>query len=427
MRIKLRKFHIAVLGSVLGFSFLFLHPKSLFSSERMQIDRKYTASNYPYKPETKKGEMGAAGYFYGEAGVNNFRAGATGGFNLAPCHRLKISGEYLTQDLRYSFPEHHKHKWVSQYALGVEYEWLFKESSIRTLHFGTAYEHAFNRSFSMHQQGVSNPVKQRIAGSDGVLSFAGTTFSLWRCASLFVDVNFDFVKFHEHFHHHSVDKGWGTSLLFVQQLPKDFSFDLGSAFRYPFNDYSAALRWSHLFKSCGLNIGVFSHFTDGKHGVRHILTGGLQLGLSFGGTRTMCCRTNDEMRSCEAKQFCSLANWVMTPAVNVPIVLTKADSQVVAVAQKPCCTIQSKPMPTIDNGPSFTLDASPYFSSSCPITYSLTYTGNPQPPGTTITIDPNTGIITGGPAIDGTGQGIFITVTGTVNCAQTSQTFQFVN
>jgi len=241
----------------------------------------------------------------------------------------------------------------------------------------------------------------------------------------FGDVNFDFVKFHEHFHHHSVDKGWGSSLLFVQQLPKGFSFDLGSAFRDVFNDYSTALRWNHLFKTCGLDIGLFAHFTDGKHGVRHIVTGGLQLGLSFGGTRTMCCRAREEMRSCEAKQYCSLANWVTSSAAYVPIVLTKADPQVVAPA---CCTIAPGGIPDLDNGASFTYDVSPYFSSSCPITYSMTFTSaNVQPPGTTITIDPNTGVITGGPNVNAVGNGIFITVTGTVNCAQVSQTFQFFN
>jgi hypothetical protein len=407
----------------LGIYFFFGHP-NLFS-----IERKYTAHNEERSIDlnSTKDETSAAGYVYGEAGINNLRAGATGGFNLAPCHRLKISGEYLTQDLKYSFPEHHKRKWVSQYALGIEYEWLFKESSIRALNLGTAYEHAFNRNFSIHQDEATNSVKQRIAGSDGILSFAGTAFSLWRCAALFVDVNFDFVKFHRHFHHHNVDKGWGSSLLFVQQFSNDISLDLGSAFRYFFNDYSAALRWSHLFKTCGLNIGVFSRYTDGKRGVPNILTGGLQLGLSFGGTRTMCCRTNGEMRDCEAKEFCSLANWVMTPAINAPIVLAKSDAQP-STASGACCSITSKQIPKYSTVT--TIPVSQYFSSSCPITYSVSFTnlGPPLLPGASVTID-SSGVITLTNVHTTTGvtAQISITVTGTVNCAQTSQSFLYTD
>ena len=251
------------------------------------------AENPPPESSTKWGAIS----ILGEAGFRNLRGSGTYSTNFSDCHRFKISGEYLTQQLSYSC----KKRWVSQYAVGGEYQWVFPKSPFRNIGLGSAYSHAFKHDLPRHP----------IASSDGLFSFLGTTVRLLKCAFLSANANYDHVKYHRK--NKALASGWGGSARLIQQWAQDFSFILETDIRKPFNYYEGALNWSHQYSPIGVSCGLFGSYTDGKKGVPNFATGGIRLSLSFGTKKGKCRKTNN---SCQC---------VSTPAVYIPVVLAPSD------------------------------------------------------------------------------------------------------
>ena len=356
------------------------------------------------------GDFGAVSLL-GELGARNFRGAGTYGVYFNPCSRLKLSGEFLTQDLSYQRSRHHSKEWVSQYAVGGEFEYLLSSSVFQSIDVGGYYSHAFHKKINSHKQ---------IAGSDGGYGYLGTTLNLWDCAFLSVDVNYDHVHYHRKFQSGLMAKGWGGSLAFVQLFNKGFSLGLDAELRRPFNLFGGRLNWSRSYASWGMDCGVFGNYTDGKKGVPNVTTVGIQIGFYFGPKSTKCCRAVEKtsVDRCYSDLFCDLAGWVKKPAVHLPVVLATLDQQ----AAQPTCSGPPTSTP-IDNlivsTGSFTIPTASHFSGSN-LTFSAT--GLPAVPGqaTSASINPSTGVIsvTGYVSTSNT-----ITVTATNNCGSTSQSF----
>lgn len=381
--------------------------------------------NVQYQTVSTQGDYGAVA-FMGEAGYRNIRGSGTYGVYFTPCQRFKITGEYLTQNLKYHFISGHEKKWVSQYAIGAEHQFLLSSSAFQSINLGAAYSHAFSHTLSKKHPTPLSTIERRIAGSNGVLSFLGTTLSLWNCAFLSAEVDYDWVHYHRKFESNRTTNGFGGTLGFVQQFAKDFSLNLGAEIRRPFNAYLGSLTWNRLFSSWGLSVGIFGNITDGKRGVRNIKTGGVQLGLSFGGKGSKCCRPCELCTdSCYERAYCNALQWASTPAVYVPVVLAIADKKqhVVQPPPAPCNVPTSTAIPNQQVGcqqpNQIVLQLAPFFTSSQPLTFSIT-TGTLNP-GNTVSLDPTTGALT--ITRGGIIQTVSVTVTGTSSCGSTSQTF----
>ena len=368
---------------------------------------------------TAAGDWGAIAVF-GEIAPRNFRGSSTYGVYLTPTQRFKLSGEYLTQNLDFHFSSGHHKKWVSQIAFGAEYQFLLNSDRFKSIEMGTAYSHAF-RSY------------HNISGSNGSLSFLGTTARLWTCAFLSIAGEYDWVEFDRKHRHDKSSNGFGGSVDFVQQFGKDFSLNLGAQFREPFNSYQGLLNWNHRFSQCNLDIGVFGNLTEGHDGVRDIRTVGLQLGISFGPKPKTCGRSVEMSasgRNCYARQYCDVSQWVASPAVYVPIVLVIADEEKPSASRK--CNGQ---FPTLTGAPldilffpnpMFPVDTSVAFSSPLPLTYSLAIDpATPLLPGTSLTIDPMTGLLTATNIGISSTINIFITATNDCGSVTLSTTAQF--
>ncbi len=349
-------------------------------------------------PKPDATEWGAIS-FLGEAGYRSLRGGGTYGTYFSNCHRFKVSGEYLRQKLTFQHAD--KAKWTSQYAVGGEYQWLLPRSAFQNIDLGATYAH------SLKSSGVSS--------SNGIFSYAGTTVSLWKCAYLSANANYDYVKCHRKDSDQLIN-GWGGSARLVQMFAQDFSFTLGTDIRKPFNYYEAAIDWNHFYSPVGVSCGLFGSYTDGKKGVPNIATGGIRLSLSFGTRKENCCReTTDD---CSARAFCDISQWVAISSVHVPVITTVASAP---RALGPCSPPTSTGIPKFVVGPVGTTsyDVSSYFHSSEPITYTISNSGG-VPAAAGLTINPVTGVITathaGAPSTSYT-----ITVTATSRCGSTSQ------
>lgn len=338
--------------------------------------------------------------FFGEAAPRNFRGSATYGIYINALSRFKVSGEYLTQHLNFDYASGHHKKWVSQLAVGGEYQYLLNNPAFTSVEMGAAYSHAFNRHVKATEVGTGETVKRHIGGSNAALSFIGTTVRLWSCAFLSAAANYDWVRFERKYQHDKLSNGFGGSIDFVQQFAKDFSLNLGAEFRQPFNSYQGALNWNHRFSKVNLDIGIFGNLTDGHEGVRDVRTVGMQLGISFGPKPTSCGRSVNISKAgndCYARQYCDVSQWVSTPAVYVPVVLAIADQAVHGCTDLPVRigTLPSAFSAGLASGgnPEHTyIDTAQYFAGSG-LTYSVSYDSALLPAGNAITIDPVTGIL----------------------------------
>lgn len=282
----------------------------------------------PPKSDRCFGDYGAFG-LRGEAGYKNFRGSGTYGVYFTDHHRFKLTGEWLTQKLTYHFNPGRAKEWVSQYAIGGEYQYLIGNKIVQSIDLGSAYVHGYGHNLAKKQ--ISDTlVSRHIASSNGALSFLGTTVRLWNCARLSIEANYDWVRYHQKYESGKLANGFGGSLYFVQPFATDFTFALSAEFRKPFNSYQGSLNWKHFFSRWGMDLGIFGNITDGREGLPDIQTVGVQLGFSFGGKGCKHPRFNDkktEQTECYSRAYCNVSDWASTPAVYVPIVLALEDSK----------------------------------------------------------------------------------------------------
>jgi hypothetical protein len=341
----------------------------------------------------------------GEAGPNNVRANGTVGYIIDPFNRVKIGAEFLNQRLRYQFASGNTHRWVNQWALGGQYQYLLCDPWIKSLDFDGYYSFANCKSLSHDRLPDTSRVCRRIAGSDAFGGSLGTTLYPWECGALSLGVGYDWVRYDKKFNHHRTVSGIGGIIGLQQQILDCLSLNLVGEFKRPYNYGEALLNWSCPV-SCGiLGVGLFGNHTDGKRKLPSSTSYGIQLTFTW-----------DEQAGCQEFDCCpsEFAAWVRAPAVYRPIVLAVPEERVIHCTP-PISTTIPNTIAAIAAAPFF-YDVSPFFNGEgLPLMFSAT--GLPA----WASIDPATGIITGSPEAP---DGFFtVTVTGTTACSSTSQTF----
>lgn len=363
------------------------------------------------------GDFGAVA-FMGEFGERNIRASGTYGRYFTSCQRFKITGEYLTQHLKYDFKDHDERKWVMQHAIGGEYQILLYDCWVQRIDLGASYSHACSHKLHSKPIGGARWLKRHIAGSDGGYGFIGTTSKLWCGAQLSLKGDYDYVKFHRKYESDKTINGVGLSTQFTQQFATNYALTLKADFRRVFNFYEASLNYHGLLNDCGINCGLFGNYTDGRNGIPDVATCGIALNFHWDACGRSCCSTDTCCGDCYASP-CDPCSWVSTPAVYMPVVLAIRDQKTITIVEPSPCTpptSSSIGRQFFPSGLPVFFDTSSFFTSTLPLTYSATN----LPQG--LSIDPTTGIISGTP------QQVFgvfdVTVTATSTCGSTSQTFE---
>lgn len=351
---------------------------------------------------------------FGEIGRRNYRGNATFGFLLGESHAFKVSGEYLSQRLRYHFRTGNEAKWVDQWAVGGAYRYDLCCNYLSDIEFSGYYAHSCGRNLkSEFFDGGRFEVFRHVAGARAFGFTLGTTLLPWSGASLTVDGDYDDVCYHRHFRHRKHITGFGGSFDFYQQMFCNFVLNLKGEFRRPFNYLKAALNWSDPCFFEGLTVGLFGTHTRGKSHLPSCTTAGIELNYVFGGTPWLrSCSNTCDVPCCNPR----LMQWVSTTAVYMPEVLAIADQisiEIIPVCPPPTSTAIGNVVVTAGT---YTVDTAPNFTSPGGEPFTFSATGLPS--GSTI--NPTTGVITG----PNLGTGTFpITVIGATICGSTSQTF----
>ena len=209
----------------------------------------------------------------GEAGLKNLRAGGTLGWKLEQNQYIKVSAEYLLQDITYSFISGNSSQWMQQGAVGAGYLYEFIGYSYDP-HFNVdAYvSEAPNKSLgNVHAVVTTGGVKsnvvirRRIAGSNGAGIMPGVSIAPWAGARAGLNLNYDNVRYNTNYTSNHDAKGFGGTFTFDQAVTQDVGFNLEAEVRQPFNNYAAGLSFANVPYFGNWVLGVDGEYTDGKN------------------------------------------------------------------------------------------------------------------------------------------------------------------
>ncbi len=103
------------------------------------------------------------------AGLNERRANVTLGYSITPKQQIKLTYEYLAQNLPYDFASGKVNEWVNQHAFGAAYRYILDNGIVRALEVYGNYIQANSKELSDLEKSVDNNLadinQRRIAGT----------------------------------------------------------------------------------------------------------------------------------------------------------------------------------------------------------------------------------------------------------------------
>ncbi len=309
---------------------------------------------------------GASALF--EAGRQNYRANGTFGYAFDNGYLAKMSGEYLTQRLGFSFCSKKEHHWVEQGAVGAAVQFPFDAEC------GFSYSHAGNKHISETVVPLENQIcMKKIAGSNGVQLYLGSRVSFWDYGIFNGKIVYDYVKFNRAFQKNKVVQGVGVNLSFDQYIFNCEKIHLGLQVEAPFIAYDASFATRIRVCERIFDIAIYGQRVHGLKSIPSSSRIGIEIGIDldnlWSGNPTFC---RD-----------SLASWISRPAVYMPQVLVMKDQNTREFGRAPAGNL---PASVTFNGE---FDVSQYFTGTTP----LIYTASDLPEG--LVLNPVTGKITG--------------------------------
>lgn len=368
----------------------------------------------------------------GEAGVKNFRLGATLGFKQSDYQRFKVSGEWLTQDITYAFFSGNEDQWVNQGAIGAAYQYDLPYQYSPQFDLSGYYSHAPSKNLntinSSYINAAGNPIlfteARRIAGSKAFGIMPSLSIAPWQGGRVSAGLNYDDVDYDKYTLPNENAVGFGGTAGFTQILRDGIELGVEAELRQPFNNYSANVSWVNPYYFKKWSFKLFGDYTDGKHTLPNTYNIGLGAYYIFDKQNTAPTSMKDKDGLIIPTQGFSdrILGWTAKPAVYMPQVLAIADSRVTPVAPACTGTVTYTGPANIDNllsGNSFVVNYAPLFAGDAPITYSEVTTvsngtGNPSD----CSINSSTGVLT----CTNIGNGFYlVTVTATNACGSASK------
>ncbi len=371
----------------------------------------------------------------GEAGVKNFRAGGTLGWKLEQNQYLKVSAEYLMQEITYSFLTGNTDQWVRQGALGAGYLYEFVGYQYDP-HFNlNAYiSHAPSKTLgntaapATFNGSLQNIIlKRRIAGSNGAGIMPAVSIAPWQGGRVGLGINYDSVRYNNNYSSNEDAVGLGGTFTFNQALSHDMGLNLEAAVRKPFNNYAAGLSFANVPYFGKWVLGVDGEYTAGKNTLPNTWNASVGASYDLDQRSPQAAPVYKDHPYKDYKDMVPVSDdllaYTSDPAVYMPQVLAIPDQQVV----DGCPVNQPSFTGTIagqTSGPASTQTYnSPTQFVGDGLTYSVSFvqtTGAGFP--TTVTVNSSTGVVTA----RGTRSTNNITITATNPCGKTVSSNTFV-
>ncbi len=272
------------------------------------------------------------------AGPKVFRANGTYGYALNDKNRIKLTGEYLRENLEFDYFTGDTRQWVGQGAVGAAYEYWLDGGIFKSLQLGSYYSHAGSKNLSDKTLYLDNTTlldQRRIAGANDWNGTAETAMRLWPHSLVVLGADYDNVRYDTQYEIQDEGtgdaQGFGGHIRLQQLLTASTQLQLQSLVSQLTNTYGGGLNWiwtSH--KTTAWAAGFNSTYTDDHTTDRRFWTNGINISIVWDQPREnkdAVARFSDPDVSAE-----NLLTWTATPAVRMPDVLAISDERITTVA-----------------------------------------------------------------------------------------------
>ncbi|MBY0378722.1 MAG: hypothetical protein K2Q33_09205 [Gammaproteobacteria bacterium] len=266
-------------------------------------------------------------------GTQVLRINATYGIALNDNNRLKLTTEYLRENLDFSFYTGDTYQWVQQGAIGASYQYLLESNTFKSLEIGSHYSHAPSKDLSTktiaYTDGSTLTDYRRIAGGNDLNGIAETTLQLWRNSLLTVGTDYDQVRYdtkYEIQHGHDA-QGFGGHFRLEQPLKNNIDLQLQSTVSQLYDTYGLGLNWIwHSTQTKVLSTGINSSYTQDHTTERNFWVNAFNLNIVWDTTSNTPSTFSEDKPSHPPRQ--SLLSWTQIPAVRMPDVLAISDERI---------------------------------------------------------------------------------------------------
>jgi hypothetical protein len=259
-----------------------------------------------------------------EAGKNTRRVNGTFGYLLTPRQRLKLSAEYLTQNLDFDFASGNVRKWIGQDAYGLTYEYLLPKGWLRSFGFNTFYSKSQSENLDpkLYQDGSGGWYEnfRRIAGA--VDKHGGLTVNLLptKLTLLDLELGYDYLKYNKPGEKNS---SLGFKINLQQLISNRLKLQLLADNLAAYQDYEAEVDFLvPSMLDTRLELGLNGKRILGNHGLQNDTQVGVNVNFRWGLKRT---RKIAGYNLDLADNFNDLAAWSADPAVYMQQVLAVKD------------------------------------------------------------------------------------------------------
>ena len=267
------------------------------------------------------------------AGPNEYRGNGTIGFNITPKQQIKLTYEYLMQNLPFDYTAGTINEWVSQNAYGAAYRYLLGNSILQSLELSGSYTKANSKElkdvYVYDPNGnVTDVDYRRIAGGQQTTGMASVVLTPMKNTLLKVGAGYSASSF---------DTQWASN-----QATSTIAYNVeASHLVTPKTLVSAsvnntATNQAHTVKISQILPGNLEGNVTGQYNVSHVdgmaNNGNVTVGLSYPAPKTYSNLFSGGIGDLKA--------WVQQPVIYNTRVLAIAEELVTKVG------IQTSPMPT---------------------------------------------------------------------------------
>lgn len=267
----------------------------------------------------------------GEAGPRNYRMGGTIGVTDFGSNRFKLSAEYLWQKINYAFFSSNAYEWMSQGALGGDYQYLFEDYLYSPgIDINAYVSRAPSKSLGNQVGAYTNSTGiitsytdiRHIAGSNAYGASPGVTLKPWDGGSLGANAIYDNYRYKTIYTSGQNAKGLGGIIQFNQALNEFIDLGVDAEVRKPFNHYQANL--SFTLPTCFGTwlLGLNGAYTIGKNSLPSTYNVGLSADFLLDQT--------DSMGMTQKQASASFLGWISKPEVHMPQAAAIAEDNVIS-------------------------------------------------------------------------------------------------
>jgi hypothetical protein len=263
--------------------------------------------------------------FGAEGGIHNGRLNGTVGWNIINVHYIKLSAEYLWQDVRFPFFDGTQYKWVNQGALGGMYKLDFDPCSVwhptfnLNAYLASASAVRMNTKFGTYSAaGVPTfyTLQRAIVGSKSSGFSPGFSLQPWHGGTVGIDANYDNVRYENKILPAEQVQGWGGTAYINQTFYQQFSVGALAGVRKPFNFYQADVGWQTIPCNGSWLFKLFGAYVAGKDQLPNTYNVGLSADYFLDMPRAI--NYDENVRA-------AFFNWMAKPAVAMPQVLARSE------------------------------------------------------------------------------------------------------